>query len=1055
MRRLLLALVVAAAGVAFGAGHEVQAQYLSTGGPTPPSAIALGLASQQIILTGSATGQYGVTYEPDMHASILKSNACVTNGYCLWGTGILNSATGSTFLLTTTNFTSFSNPLNDGAGNALPVLQPTCPLQGAGCRANFDAAYAGCNQVWVANNGTDLLCFYHGETRCFGSTCNAHTPFYAEAGVARMPGGVANPEQTFTPGTAVLSSNDSIPTANPTSLPNGVPEGTLIVPGDGNMYAVLADFPTNCCGYPDAGANSYLEIARAAASGDGAAGTWTKFYQGAYGTQAGLGGLADDLFAANGYGTCVQPRQPFLTFSTTQFEYVLIFLCNKGYYYSLSASIANPNFSTPQQFFFPAFTPFTSGVPMDENAVFFTPGNANTMTIGATGLMLYAHTQAWSNTSHNLWTRSFQYGPTPPPTPTPSPTPDNAFQTAVVAQATPLYFWRLNGTGSTEASIGTSTQAITYNGTGTQGGAALDNDTGSASYSPNANASNYALAASSIANWPAATIQTATELVMVKVSSADCGGTVDLINTFGPVNGTNTATFGLYIVADGTSCHVVAKSDEGSNSASTANGTLTVGSTYAVGYIFNKSGSPALTAVVCQLTCVTGTNAASYMFAWTNTNGPVMIGQDASKTTQNVPNGTSLVQGPIADAILWPVALTTTNFVNMYTAAVAPTPSPVPTPTPAPTPTPTATPAPTETLPPEGLFNSCEVDSALSTCEADDLNMKTAGFTREVNYLGLGAPGGGSGMTNFAAYLAYDVSIGFKQIVSVKAAIQDSNPLTGTGLVTAYPSFSSQCGATNDQQVILCVHTVVAAQPGYPTNDGMAGLYLYDEPGCPNQSIGYCAGSLAGGNYQNIQTVATYWASIDTHPIFGVQTPSGVPPGGWTGSNAQPQISNLYSCNGQAPCNGVYPWITSGTTPNTGFDYYPYNCSGCTTQSINDINTIPGLMQNTFNASFAAEKMSYTGQAFSWYQELQPSCTGVGTTGTLCPYPTEAQIQAGRDKALYYANAAGNPLDLILYYEYAAVVCNSGHDPYPGCNATTNMSNLSTAAFAPIPTSPP
>jgi hypothetical protein len=223
-----------------------------------------------------------------------------------------------------------------------------------------------------------------------------------------MVGGVANPEQTFTPGTAVLSSNDVIPTANPTSLPNGVPEGTMISTG-GELIAVLADFPTNCCNYPDAGSNSYLEIAEAPASTDGAAGTWTKLYQGTYGVQPGLGGLADDLFAANGYGTCVQPRQPFLTFSTHQNVYLLVFLCNLGWYYSTSPSLSAPSFSTPQQFFFPAFTPFTTGEPMDENAVFFTLGNTNTMTIGATGLAIYAHTQAWSNTSHNLWTRSFSY----------------------------------------------------------------------------------------------------------------------------------------------------------------------------------------------------------------------------------------------------------------------------------------------------------------------------------------------------------------------------------------------------------------------------------------------------------------------------------------------------------------------------------------------------------------------------------------------------------------------------------------------------------------------
>jgi hypothetical protein len=330
-------------------------------------------------------------------------------------------------------------------------------------------------------------------------------------------------------------------------------------------------------------------------------------------------------------------------------------------------------------------------------------------------------------------------------------------------------------------------------------------------------------------------------------------------------------------------------------------------------------------------------------------------------------------------------------------------------------------------LPPQGLYNSCEIDTALSMCETRDEQMASGGFTLEINYIGLMAHK--TGANSLATWLTYDASIGLRQVLNVKNAIKDADPLNGTLLVTSYATLATDCGASNNAQLISCVASVAGTSPAF------YGWYIYDEPGCPDQHTGYCRGSLAGGNYANIATLAAYIASVDPlHPIIGINTPGGVPPcsGGWSSSCGPTQISDLYS------------WLTNSTTPYTGYDYYPIGFPG---QSIADIGTIGTLLQNEIGATYPPEQVAFVAQAFSWYQESDSGCT-IAT----CPYPTKAQLLQMRNQALYYANRAGNPLYALFYYEYADTVCLHN---YSGCDATANWDNLVSAAFAPFPTQLP
>jgi hypothetical protein len=312
--------------------------------------------------------------------------------------------------------------------------------------------------------------------------------------------------------------------------------------------------------------------------------------------------------------------------------------------------------------------------------------------------------------------------------------------------------------------------------------------------------------------------------------------------------------------------------------------------------------------------------------------------------------------------------------------------------------------------------------------------MVAAGFKWEINFIGI--VGYKTGNLSLQQWFTYDASIGLGQVLNLKNALLDANPLTGTGLVSFAPNLASSCGATNDEQVISCIHSVASSVPGFNYE-----WYIYDEPGCPNQSIGYCAGSIAGHNYSNVQTLANYIASIDpTHAVRGVQTPGGCAGGCSAGNNAATEATAV---------DNLFSWITNSTTPNTGFDYDPIP-SNIINNDVDDIGVIAGDIANEIKANYPAETMTFTVQAFSWLQEGWSTCTSI----SVCPYPTTAQMQDMRDQALYYANKAGKPLSRLYWYYWPDITCE-GASTYAGCNSSANLASVKAAMSAPFPATPP
>jgi Big-like domain-containing protein len=330
-----------------------------------------------------ALGMAGV---PDMHTAILRQP---DGSYRVWIAGRFNHDTieGATGLLSTSDFLTYA-PVG-GATTAQAVLLPSCRPFSAACAGNFDEYYAGADWVYPASNGTDLLMLYHGGSKDYGGAESDTFPGWGTVGLTRSSdGGV-----TWTGRTAVISGSDAKPsTVPPTGIYGAVEPG--IIAAGGYLYAYYAYFPLS--------GPSQIQVARAPVSGDGAAGTWIKYDNG-FGSQPGLGGVGSPVIATAGTA-CTRPAQPWPVHSTYLGAYVLVFLCQQGWFFSTSTDLVS--WTVPIQFFVEPGGEFQG--PTDENVVLVTPGNAPQQ-IGQTGYALYAYTPQWGTVAHELYRRPFTF----------------------------------------------------------------------------------------------------------------------------------------------------------------------------------------------------------------------------------------------------------------------------------------------------------------------------------------------------------------------------------------------------------------------------------------------------------------------------------------------------------------------------------------------------------------------------------------------------------------------------------------------------------------------
>lgn len=357
----------------------------------PPIGIYLGAPTQLL-----QPHQLGMTDVPDMHTAIFQQS----NTYYLWIAGRFgnDAVEGATGLLRTTNFVDFSSGYSPGTTNVVPVFVPSArgTNYDAGTATNFDANYAGADLVWKATNGTDLLMLYHAGTPYYGTSTNAGYGWSSVGLVRSSDQGI-----TWTNRQQILSSSDPKPQVSPTApgIYGTVEPGAIIA--SNFIYAYYAFFPTNTT------QDSAIQVARSAVTNDGAPNTWFKYYTNSF-KSPGLLGQGDQVVPT--ICSCTRPAQPWPVFSTYLNAYVLVFIANEGWFFSTSKDLVT--WSSPTQFFTAPNDEFTKGLPTDENVILVTPGNP-VQVIGQTGIVLYAHTPAWTSVSHEPTTRPFTFIKTP------------------------------------------------------------------------------------------------------------------------------------------------------------------------------------------------------------------------------------------------------------------------------------------------------------------------------------------------------------------------------------------------------------------------------------------------------------------------------------------------------------------------------------------------------------------------------------------------------------------------------------------------------------------
>jgi hypothetical protein len=337
---------------------------------------------------------------PDMHTAVLQGppSVCPNGGreLCLYVSGVISAKPaqdqGSTGLITATDLSNGSTYALPpaAAGVAEPVLAAPCPSGAPSCNGPWDSAYRGANLVFAAPGGGWAM-IYHGQKRV-GSKKSGFG--FAQIGVARSAGGV-----TWTAASSPsVSGDDPPPVSGVPGALYGSPEPGAIVAG-GDVYVFFPYIPTPSS--PDAKNPPIIEAARASLSsfGPSGLGSWSKFDNGRFSSPAvgGAGTAVVPTTASN----CSRPGQPWVGHSSAFNRYLMVFVCEQGWFSSTATSLDEEDWTPPVLFFAPSCPKsvqpcqeFTNGQPTDDNGILFTAGDVSP-TIGSAGILLYAHVADW------------------------------------------------------------------------------------------------------------------------------------------------------------------------------------------------------------------------------------------------------------------------------------------------------------------------------------------------------------------------------------------------------------------------------------------------------------------------------------------------------------------------------------------------------------------------------------------------------------------------------------------------------------------------------------
>ena len=314
------------------------------------------------------------------------------------------------------------------------------------------------------------------------------------------------------------------------------------------------------------------------------------------------------------------------------------------------------------------------------------------------------------------------------------------------------------------------------------------------------------------------------------------------------------------------------------------------------------------------------------------------------------------------------------------------------------------------TLPAEGVFESCSLDTEMPTCLGRLHAIHQGGMQVVVITAWAGS------LDSLRAYAAAAQSLGMSVMWELSDPSWWRDPLTSTGAAGQFPAFATGCGC--DQNGRLLAYTI-RWLGGLP---GTYGYYAADD--CV-----LSAGDKAG--------VASYVSQIKAQdPVHTVMI----------GAYGQQQ-RDAYQAMADVIGAELYPVRTGSLMPVSA------------NQSAWD--SVTGWVRQTQHAADAAGKQSaFILQAFTWGDNLSDGqaievCTAADTQQSCydkLAYPSPGDQLQMRNEVLLNAHPK-----LILWWSFPGTYGQAGSDTYSiyptGAEAAARWSGLGAAAEAPLPAS--
>jgi hypothetical protein len=131
------------------------------------------------------------------------------------------------------------------------------------------------------------------------------------------------------------------------------------------------------------------------------------------------------------------------------------------------------------------------------------------------------------------------------------------------------------------------------------------------------------------------------------------------------------------------------------------------------------------------------------------------------------------------------------------------------------------------TMPAEGMFDSCPLDTAMATCTQRLAVMHNGGMQVVV------MPAYGASLNSLATYAATAHSMGMSVMWGLSNPVWWQQPITATGAASSFSAFASACGCSQNGQLLAYTVHWLSALPGtygyYAADDSM--LAPGDRPG--------------------------------------------------------------------------------------------------------------------------------------------------------------------------------------------------------------------------------